>query len=212
MLRAAGVQAESGFPYAGLHQLLRPLRRTIAEKPGPLQAITEVVPDPADVAAALLTLETPMLVDDWQWIDPQTRAALEQAAHDGAHVLFAGHDAGPPGVEELRVAPLGAEAAELLAEDLPLLVRERVLREAAGYPLALRELPLAYASADDGALLGSWAPLTPVLEEAFGLPDADTAQVIAALDDGDDTAPSSPRPRKSPAARSRPTDSCSRTR
>ena len=32
VLRARGVQAESGFPYAGLHQLLRPLRRTITDE------------------------------------------------------------------------------------------------------------------------------------------------------------------------------------
>ena len=126
-------------------------------------------------------------VDDWQWMDAATRDALGRLR---VPALFAGHAAGPDAVEELRVSPLGEEAARLLPADLPLLVRERILREAAGFPLALIELPLAYAGADDGTLLGSWAPLTPALEAAFGPDEADAgtaiARLVAALDDGDD--------------------------
>ena len=176
VLRARGVQAESGFPYAGLDQLLRPLgRRTgFADTPGP-----------EDVEA--LDGDVFVCVDDWQWLDAPTREALVRLR---VPALFAGHAAGPDAVEELRVVPLGTEAAELLRDDLPLLVRERILREAAGFPLALTELPLAYAGADDGTLLGSWAPLTPALNEAFEPADADAdtaiARLVAALDDGED--------------------------
>src|ERR1700754_5115329 len=56
VLRATGVQWESGFPYAGLHQLLRRLRGPIASLPGaPGEALrasfglAESTPAPADV-------------------------------------------------------------------------------------------------------------------------------------------------------------------
>ena len=206
VLRAAGVESESGFPYAALHQLLRPLRRAVRELGGePGEALRaslgfsdEGVPDPASVAAALVSLARDagpgtVCVDDWQWVDAESRAALEAfiASGVGVPVLLGGHGVGPFGVAELAVRPLDPVASSaLLGDGLPLLVRERVLREAAGRPLALMELPLAYAGAGDGVLLGSWAPLTGVLEEAFadGLdalePDCAVAVLVAALDDG----------------------------
>ena len=115
--------------------------------------------------------------------------------------LFAGHAAGPDAVEELRVGPLGAEAAGLLPDDLPLLVRERILREAAGRPLALIELPLAYAGADDGdaARLVGAADARAGGGVRPGGADAGTAiaRLVAALDDGGRPAERSwpPRPR-----------------
>ncbi len=206
MLRAAGVEGESGFPYAALHQLLRPLRRAVRELGGePGEALRaslgfseEGVPDPPSVAAALVSLARDagpgtVCVDDWQWVDAESRAAIEAfiASGVGVPVLLGGHGAGPVGVAELAVGPLDPVASSaLLGAGLPLLVRERVLREAAGRPLALMELPLAYAGAGDGVLLGSWAPLTGVLEEAFadGLealePVCAAAVLVAALDDG----------------------------
>lgn len=206
VLRAAGVEAESAFPYASLHQLLRPLRREVAALGGaPGEALrasfglSDVgTPDPAAVAAALVALAGAagngfVCVDDWQWVDAESRAAISAfiAREVGVPVLLGGHAAGPDGVEELTVRPLDpVAAATVLGADLPLLVRERILREAAGRPLALRELPTAYAGVGDGELLGSWAPLTPVLEAAFadGLErldeDCARAVLVAALDDG----------------------------
>lgn len=204
VLRAAGVEAESGFPYAALHQLLRPLRREVRDLPGaPGEALrasfglSEAVPDAAGVVAALVALAGTaghglVCVDEWQWVDAESRAAIGAfiARDIGVPVLLGGHVAGPAGVEELRLRPLDPVAASaVLGAELPLLVRERILREAAGRPLALRELPAAYASAGDGELLGSWAPLTPALEEAFadGLErldeDCARAVLVAALDD-----------------------------
>ena len=172
VLRATGAESESGFPYAGLHQLLRPLG---------LENLAVVPPDPAVVARTLAAIDAFVCVDDLQWVDEETRAVITAFRS----LLLGGHDAGPPGVEELLVDPLDPEAAaQLLSPDLSLLVRERVLREAAGRPLALIELPVAYANADDSDLLGSWAPLTPALEEAFAVSEPN-ALLLAALDDGD---------------------------
>jgi hypothetical protein len=64
-----------------------------------------------------------------------------------------------------------AAAAELLAAHAPALavsVRERLLAEAAGNPLALVELPVALGSDQLGkGVLPEWLPLTARLERAF---------------------------------------------
>ena len=47
-----------------------------------------------------------MCVDDWQWVDAESRAALEAfiASGVGVPVLLGGHGVGPFGVAELAVA------------------------------------------------------------------------------------------------------------
>src|SRR6185437_13196312 len=79
---------------------------------------------------------------------------------------------------------------DMCAPDLRSEVRERVLREAAGNPLALVELP-AVLDAGDAAAQTAVLPLTARLERAFadrmsGLPAAtQTLLLVAALDDSD---------------------------
>ena len=46
-------------------------------------------------------------------------------------------------------------------------MRNRILREAAGNPLALIELPIAVARAEQGAPMPGLVPLTDRLEQAF---------------------------------------------
>ena len=81
VLRARGVQAESSFPYAGLDQLLRPLRRRhrIAATPGP--------EDVAGLAGDAFVCVDELAVDRRD-DPPGARPALVPA-------LFAGHDDGP---------------------------------------------------------------------------------------------------------------------
>src|SRR5690606_29562685 len=82
------------------------------------------------------------LVDDAHWLDDASADVLLFAARrlhaEGVAFLFAAR-------EELSPAPLGREAATgLLAERFPGLprdVRDRVVAEAEGNPLALVELP-----------------------------------------------------------------------
>jgi len=98
------------------------------------------------------------------------------------------------GLAELRLGPLDPAAAAALLDATAVLdpaVRERVLAEAAGNPLALVELPLTASQHDGRGAMNGWIPLTRRLEQAFasrlpGLPAATrTALLAAALDDGD---------------------------
>jgi DNA-binding CsgD family transcriptional regulator len=102
---------------------------------------------------------------------------------------------GDAGLPEHRLAGLDdATAAELLdasAPDLPLVARIQVLREAAGNPLALLELPAAARGHEDGQWVPGGLPLTERLERAFAgrvadLPDATRlVLLVAALNDDD---------------------------
>ena len=97
------------------------------------------------------------------------------------------------GLAELRLGPLDPAAAAALLDTHAVLdpvVRQRVLEEAAGNPLALVELPLT-AEQGSGGDVGGWIPLTRRLEQAFasrlpGLPAVTfTALLAAGLNDGD---------------------------
>ena len=73
---------------------------------------------------------------------------------------------------ELRIDPLDEIASIALLQarnpDLPIAVRDRVLQESAGNPLALVELPKTVGSeAPDDGLLDADVPLTTRLERAF---------------------------------------------
>ncbi|HEU4425520.1 MAG TPA: LuxR C-terminal-related transcriptional regulator, partial [Pilimelia sp.] len=99
------------------------------------------------------------------------------------------------GLPELPLGRLDeAAAAALLDSHAPGLqpgVRERVLAEAAGNPLALVELPVAVRYIADGVVSTGWLPLTTRLEQAFaarvsGLPTATRLLLlVAALNEGD---------------------------
>ena len=98
------------------------------------------------------------------------------------------------GLAELRLGPLDAVAAAALLDAhgvLDPVVRQQVLAEAAGNPLALVELPTAASQRDGREALNGWIPLTRRLEEAFasrlpGLPELTfTALLAAGLDDGE---------------------------
>ena len=99
--------------------------------------------------------------------------------------------AGMPALHlEALPAPAAAELLDSRAPGLPDSVRARFLDEAAGNPLALVELPVAYRKARQRAELPLWLPLTTRLEQAFAarafeLPDQTrTALLVAALNDG----------------------------
>jgi DNA-binding CsgD family transcriptional regulator len=197
LLTTAGVESEAHLPYAGLHQLLRPLRNQFTVLPAKqrdaLQAALglaeSTVPDAYLVALAVLNLLAevaqggPVLVlaDDAQWLDPSSAGVLVflgRRLESEPILLLASARSGTPsrldeaGLPGFDLGPLPREAAEELLDagpaglDAP--VRERLLREAAGNPLALTELPIALAHSDSAAILASpWLPLTTRLEAAY---------------------------------------------
>jgi DNA-binding CsgD family transcriptional regulator/tetratricopeptide (TPR) repeat protein len=98
------------------------------------------------------------------------------------------------GLAELRLGPLDAVAAAALLDAhgvLDPVVRQRVLAEAAGNPLALVELPVTAGQYDTHGAVNEWIPLTRRLEQAFAsrlprLPAVTrTALLAAGLNDGD---------------------------
>jgi DNA-binding CsgD family transcriptional regulator len=221
VLRAVGVRTEAHLPFAGLHQLLRPILGGLDELPGPQRLAlaaafglqTGSADDPFLVALATLTLLTdvaaaaPILVvaDDAQWIDRPSQDALAFVARrtgsDPLVMLLAVRDDGSSsmeaaGIDELSLTPLAdADARQIIdsrAPELQPFVRDRILKEAAGNPLALVELSRSL-HADPGSPDASTETLalSDRLERAFAartrdLPD-DTwwLLLVAANDDRD---------------------------
>jgi DNA-binding CsgD family transcriptional regulator/tetratricopeptide (TPR) repeat protein len=220
VLTAIGVQSEAHLPFAGLHQMLRPVRERAVELP-PVQrdaldaafGLTyEIAPEPYRIAMAALDLiaevatDDPVLlvVEDTHWLDRPTADVLAFIARriesDPVVLLAAARDGYPTGLADVglpehRLTGLDdAHAAALLnaaAPHLSLTTRSRVLREAAGNPLALLELPAAVNQSGDEQSLPGGLPLTERLERAFAgrvadLPNATRlVLLVAALSDED---------------------------
>src|SRR5215204_872057 len=149
------------------------------------------------------------LIDDAQFLDTASAEALVFSARrlgaEPVAMLFAVREGEArtfqaPGVPDLVLEGIAAEpAARLLRESAPAAagpVREWLLAEAAGNPLALLELPkgLSEAQLEGRAALPEAIPLTARLRSAFEqrvarLPVATrTTLLIAALDDGESVA------------------------
>lgn len=231
VLFATGIEAEAPLPFAGLHQLLRPVLSAATSLPAAQRRALDAAfgaedgprPEPFMIALAALNLlaeaaaERPLLLiaDDVQWLDRPSQDVLTFVARrviadpivligsvrTGHDIAFAA--AGLPEVVVRRLDDASARA--VLARyggDLSLPIRQRVLLEALGNPLALVELPAALRAARDqpadqlvAELVGQpleTLPLTFRLERAFaariaGLPPpARDAILIAAVDYSDE--------------------------
>jgi DNA-binding CsgD family transcriptional regulator len=225
VLRTAGVEAESDLAFAGLYGLVRPIVEKLGELPktqadalaGALGLAPSLGSDRLLVSAATLSLlaaaadERPLLclIDDAQFLDEASAEALvfsaRRLAAEPVAMLFAVREGearsfAAPGLPELVLEGLGAEAAgQLVRASAPAAadpVRDWLLAEAAGNPLALLELP---SGLSEPQLLGRAAlpeaiPLTSRLRSAFEqragrLPAATRAALlIAAVDDGGEVA------------------------
>ena len=197
VLTTSGVQSETRLPYAGLQQLLFPIR-AVAGRIGVRQRDVlraalgqsdSAVPDAHLAALAVLDLVAEaaarapvlLLVEDVHWLDPSTADVLAFVARRlGSEpvVLLAAVRSGSAsrfdgsGLPELAVPPLADDAAAALldarAPGLAPALRKRLLAVAAGNPLALTELPRSTSGLDEhDALPAGWLTLTARLELAF---------------------------------------------
>jgi DNA-binding CsgD family transcriptional regulator len=190
--RAAGVDSEMELAFAGLHQLCGPMLDRLDRLPDPQRdalgtafGLTHGGPhDRFLVGLAVLSLlsdvagDRPLVcvVDDAQWLD---RASLETLAFvarrllaESVALIFATREARDEltGLPELVVDGLGdADARALLGTvvrgPLDERVRERILAETRGNPLALLELPRAHTTVEGFAVAD--APLSGRIEESF---------------------------------------------
>jgi DNA-binding CsgD family transcriptional regulator len=198
VLRAVGVESEMELPFAGLHQLCAPLLDGLERLPPPQREALGIAfglssgtrPDRFLVGLALLSLlsdaadQEPLLclIDDAQWLDQSSAQVLGFVARrlqaESIVLLFAEREPGDfgelAGLLELPLDGLSdAHARELLASviSVPLddRVRERLVAETHGNPLALLELPHGLSPADlaGGFALTAALPLPSRIEESF---------------------------------------------
>ena len=167
--RAAGVESEMELAFASLHLLCAPLLDRLGGLPGPQRDALGVAfglraggaPDRFMVGLAVLTLlaevepeERPLLcvVDDAQWLDRASAQVLAFAARrllaEPVGLIFAVREPGEAfgGLAELEVRGLPEKDARALLGSvvgfhLDERVRDRIVAETAGNPLALLELP-----------------------------------------------------------------------
>ncbi|MFD6290913.1 AAA family ATPase [Streptomyces sp. NPDC060205] len=181
--RGAGAESEMELPYAGLHQLCAPFLDLATHLPGPQREAlatafglsTGPPPDRFMVGLAVLGLltdaaaEKPLfcLVDDAQWLDKVSAQTLSFVARrmlaEPLAMVFATRE--PSGrddfanLPELTLQGLANADARALLDSVPgnpadEQIRERILAEARGNPLALLELPQGRTGPGPADVLG----------------------------------------------------------
>jgi DNA-binding CsgD family transcriptional regulator len=196
VVRAMGIEGEMDLPFAGLQQLCSPLLGRLERLAGPQRHALAVafglregdVPDRFLIGLALLSLLStaaraqPVLcvIDDAQWLDRASAQALSFVARrllaERVAILFAARKpidvlGGLPqlAVEGLAEREAQALLASVLPERLDQRVRDRIVAETRGNPLALLELPrgLTPAQLAGGFGLPAALPLSGRIEESF---------------------------------------------
>ncbi|MEU5847848.1 ATP-binding protein [Saccharopolyspora shandongensis] len=199
VLKTTGAEAEQNLAYAGLHQLLHPVRAGVDALPAPQRDALRTAlglaggGEPSTYLVGLATLslladeaaDRPLLIvaEDVHWLDRASADVLAFVARrieSDPVVLIATlrtdersplQDAGlsPMPVDRLSDESAG-EVLDSIAPGLAPELRAQLLAEAAGNPLALIELPAATADLDG---IDPVLPLGDRLERAF------TARVAA---------------------------------
>jgi DNA-binding CsgD family transcriptional regulator len=168
VVRAVGVESEMELAYASLHQLSAPLLDRLELLPAPQRQALETVfglasgtpPDRFLVGLGVLSLlsevaeERPLLcvIDDAQWLDQASALTLAFVARrllaEPVGLVFSAREPGEElqHVPDLEVAGLvNGDARALLDSALRFAldgrVRDRIIAETRGNPLALLELP-----------------------------------------------------------------------
>ncbi len=196
--RLAGVESEMELAFAGLHQLCAPMLDGLEALPGPQQDALRIAfgmqggaaPDRFLVALATLSLLAgaaevdPLvcLVDDVQWLDLASAQTLAFVARrllaERIAMVFVvrepNHVNELTGLPELVVRGLSdGDARSLLASAIPgrldERVRDQIVAETRGNPLALVELTRGFTPAElaGGFGLPDTRPLASRVEETF---------------------------------------------
>ncbi|WP_020496424.1 helix-turn-helix transcriptional regulator [Sciscionella marina] len=211
IIRASGAEFEGELPFAALHQLCVPVLAHLDAVSDPYRdallvafGLADGAPDKFRVGLAALALlaeaaaQRPLvcLVDDAHWMDTASATALtfltrRIAAEPIAMIFAAREQDGAAWLDELPGLTVGGLSPEharaLLAEErtgtMDERVRDRLLAEARGNPLALIELPKA-----GGFALPTPSPVAGRIERSFqtrmaGLPgDARLLLILASAD------------------------------
>src|SRR6201987_1554944 len=194
--RAVGVQSEMELAFAGLHQLCAPMLDHLEALPVPQREALRTAfgisagpaPDRFIVGLAVLGLlsevagQQPLvcLVDDAQWLDRASAQVLgfvaRRLAAEPVVLIFAARAPGEElaGLPELAVEGLPEQDARALLDpavtgSLDVRVRDQIVAEARGNPLALLELPRGFSAAElaGGFGLPGAVPLAGRIEESF---------------------------------------------
>jgi DNA-binding CsgD family transcriptional regulator len=198
VVRAVGMESERELAFSALHQLCAPMLDRLDRLPAPQRDALAItfglrpgsVPDRFLVSLSVLSLlsdaaeECPLVcvVDDAQWLDRASGQVLGFVARrllaESVVMLFATRRPGEElrGLRELLLGGLvNGDARELLRSVLkwPMdeRIREQILAETGGNPLALIELPhgLSPAQLAGGFGLPRALPLEGRIEENFML-------------------------------------------
>src|SRR5689334_15740974 len=196
--RIAGVESEMELAFAGLHALCAPLLGRLGHLPVPQRDALNTAfgldagapPDRFMVGLAVLNLladaaeEQPLLciIDDAQWLDRVSAQTLAFVARrllaEQVGLVFALRESGDDheleGLPEVVIEGLAAaHASRLLDATVPgpldVRVRDWILGEAGGNPLALLELPREQSTVavPGGFGLSLEIPLTSRIEQGF---------------------------------------------
>ena len=194
VLRAGGTQAEAEIAFAGLSQLLRPALADAVDLPTSHQRVLDRVlriGEPVREADALIAMavlallellsrDQPLVLvlDDVQWLDHASldvlgfvgrrAAALQMAMLAATRELTVILVPGATVIDLGPLAPADAQAVlEANAAGLDAGMRQAILLQAEGNPLALVELPRALKTSPVDAAIADALPVTARIEESF---------------------------------------------
>ena len=193
--RMVASEPEGELAYAGLQQLCGHMLGAAAHLPPPQAAALEAAfglrsgaPSPFLVGLAVLGLLTEaagdrallVVIDDAQWLDVASARAVAVAARrleaEGVAIVLAMRTVGPDFADLPRLALEGLgndDARALLALAVPgtidRRVRDQLIAEAGGNPMALQELPRALSPAEiaGGYALAASMPLEHRIEASL---------------------------------------------
>src|SRR4051812_22325543 len=196
-VQVAGVESDMELAFAGLQQLCAPLLQHLEELPKPQREALNVAfgrgvgvtPDRFLVGWAVLGLiaaaatDRPLLciIDDAQWLDQVSIQTLAFVARrllaDPVALVFAARDSGAEelaGLPELVIGGLSdGDARELLesvmVEGIDPRVRDRIVAETRGIPLALLDVPRNISATElaGGLWISGMRSSAGAIEETF---------------------------------------------